>query len=151
MFGSVPTLTEPCNHSTDAYAMIFTNTIKTTLLFSWWKTETVLSYSISLVAIFILCILNQFLLSLWKPLPTSTKSSNSEYLPLGATHRRRIRIILNLLKTGVYLIQIAMSYMIMVMVMTLNVGVFVSAMLGLAVGFWLFLLQSDGEVLDRMN
>lgn len=55
-------------------------------------------------------------------------------------HNRRLR---RLVHSASYALQIASGYLLMLAAMTFNVGIFLSTILGLAAGYFLFL--ADGE------
>ena len=52
----------------------------------------------------------------------------------------------HLIRTGLYAVALTLSYFIMLIVMTMNVGLFVSAVLGLTLGHFFFAMPRKTEV-----
>lgn len=137
-----------------------------TILFSWWKIDTVLGLIGSMVAIFVLAVLYEGLkyyreYLFWKtynlleyrpvtgptprnpespqrPTPT-TSASPVQYVGEVIHKQPPTMLSLNhLFQTFLHIIQVTLSFMLMLIFMTYNVWLCMAVVLGAAVGYFLF-------------
>ncbi|XP_077230235.1 copper transporter 5-like [Tasmannia lanceolata] len=122
-----------------------------TLLFDSWKTDSWPSYTLTLLAVFLFSAFYQYMedrrlrfkkLVTRKPSPSITTPLLS---PL-YNNRNSSKFSIALL----FCINAAIGYLLMLAVMSFNGGVFISAVLGLSVGYFLF-RSGDEEVVVVEN
>ena len=118
-----------------------------TILFDSWKTDSWLSYFLSLFAVFLFSVFYQYMedrrlrLKLLKPSPPPESSAQTPLL----FHKLRARKWAPHQLAGAILFGVnsAIGYFLMLAVMSFNAGVFVAVVVGLAVGYLLF--RGDDE------
>ncbi|XP_076909125.1 copper transporter 5.1-like [Bidens hawaiensis] len=123
-----------------------------TLLFDSWKTDTWLSYALTLLACFIFSIFYQYmedrrlrfkLLSTSKASAVDSTSLLNKKVFAGGNRWTVGRIA----GSALFGINSALGYFLMLAVMSFNGGVFVAIVVGLAVGYLLFRSGDDEQVL----
>ncbi|XP_057537935.1 copper transporter 5 [Amaranthus tricolor] len=115
---------------------------KMVLLFDFWKTESWLSYSLSLLFCYLFAAFYQYMedrrLSILAMgiIPPSQGSGNTPLLPprLGTRLTKSSRFATAVL----FGVNSAIGYVLMLAVMSYNGGVLIAIVLGLAVGYFLF-------------
>lgn len=130
-----------------------------TILFSWWKIETVLGLIVSMIAIFLMATLYEGLkyyreYLFWKTYnlleyrPVSMPEKGSEEQTPAPTihyvgeviHKKTPSMlsINHLYQTVLHVIQVTLSFLLMLIFMTYNVWLAIAVVLGAAVGYFLF-------------
>ncbi|CAL5221667.1 g3896 [Coccomyxa viridis] len=124
--------------------MYFTATTHVTLWFQRWHTSSSAWYAISVVGLFALALLQEFLVSYRANIgmkaakPATTSSTDMNVTLTGgrslASPEARVKVALTLL----YAVNVAISYLLMLAIMTYNVGYFFAIVVGLAAGYFAF-------------
>ncbi|KFK26290.1 hypothetical protein AALP_AA8G228700 [Arabis alpina] len=127
--------------------------IKATILFDFWKTDSWLSYIISLLACFLFSAFYQYLenrriqfkslsssSSGNTPPPQSDSGVSAPLIPKSGNTTRSIAKTASVLLFGV---NAAIGYLLMLAAMSFNGGVFIAIVVGLTVGY-LFFRSDDG-------
>ncbi|KAL2548558.1 Copper transporter 5 [Forsythia ovata] len=127
---------------------------KVTILFDSWKTDSWISYFISLVACFLFCVFYQYMedrrlklklltLNTKNPPSSSGGGVNSPllYSKSGGGKWSASRFAGAIL----FGVNSAIGYFFMLAIMSFNGGVFIAVVLGLAVGYLIFRSGGDGE------
>ncbi|KAH7853112.1 hypothetical protein Vadar_033422 [Vaccinium darrowii] len=118
-----------------------------TLLFDWWTTSSWPTYSLSLLACFLFALLYQFLESLRRsPILTTTVVDRPSQPPpssiatplLSKSTGRTTHSLRRLAHAALFGVNAAIGYALMLAVMSFNGGVFLSVVLGIFVGYYLF-------------
>ncbi|XP_074267191.1 copper transporter 5-like [Silene latifolia] len=114
---------------------------KVTLLFDFWKTESILSYTITLLACFLFAVFYQYMedrrLSFLAMGITrqSQPSISTPFVPKpGARVSRSARFATAVLTV----VNTTIAYMLMLGVMSFNGGVLIAVVVGFGVGYYLF-------------
>ncbi|KAL3898000.1 MAG: hypothetical protein SGPRY_012931, partial [Prymnesium sp.] len=121
--------------------MVFTHSTDCTLLFSWWHPTTLPQYLLSLLAFFCICLVSEWLGA------HSRARLPAERSPL-VFSKRTASATTSLYPTLQPLLldccSIGTSYASMLLAMSFNIGVFVTVILGLAIGRACFGHSQDG-------
>ncbi|TYJ29684.1 hypothetical protein E1A91_A06G083800v1 [Gossypium mustelinum] len=119
-----------------------------TLLIDFWKTDSWLSYLLTLLACFLFSSFYQYMEDrrlLFRSLASSNPSPPSSAgasVPLLPKYRRSAKFATALL----FGINSAIGYLLMLAIMTFNGGIFLAIVLGLAVGYLVFRSADDETV-----
>ncbi|KAL8150784.1 hypothetical protein V2J09_020592 [Rumex salicifolius] len=129
--------------------------IQVTVLFDFWKTQTWIDYSLTLLACFLFSVFYQYLDSIRLRLnPSAVAGESASQSPLlvryttakfpegGCAWRAASAVMFG--------VNSALGYMLMLAVMSFNGGVLIAVVVGLAVGFFLF-RSSSSAVVDVDN
>ncbi|CAK0780326.1 hypothetical protein CVIRNUC_005013 [Coccomyxa viridis] len=129
--------------------MYFTNSSKVTLWLQQWHTSNSGWYAMSVIGLFILAVLQEFMISyratLGMKAAKATEGSSSD-INVNLTGNRTIALPesrVRLALTALYAVNVAISYLLMLAIMTYNVGYFIAIVLGLAVGYFIFFNSSS--------
>eukprot|EP01018_Ginkgo_biloba_P015558 Gb_28691 [translate_table: standard] len=116
-----------------------------TLLFDDWKTQTWLSYSLTLVAVFLFSVFHEYIVNLRSRFNgVSTAKDPSDLRvpflrkPSNAYTSKGVESVLFGLNAG-------LGYLLMLAVMSFNGGVFIAAILGFIVGYFIFRSGSEAK------
>ncbi|KAH7422324.1 hypothetical protein KP509_12G003700 [Ceratopteris richardii] len=114
-----------------------------TILFDGWKTTTWLSYSLSLVALFLSSIVLQYFSNLEiTNFFTGKTSSSTSFPPIEASllgkDTSSTSLGKKLLRSGIFGVRVGIGYLLMLAAMSFNGGVFIAIVLGFAVGHFVF-------------
>ncbi|XP_010535809.1 PREDICTED: copper transporter 5 [Tarenaya hassleriana] len=121
---------------------------KVTLLFDFWRTDSWLSYFLTLLACFLFSAFYQYMedrrlrfksLAAYRP-PPSSSTAPLIPKPAGSGPRSTARAASTLL----FGVNAAIGYMLMLAVMSFNGGVFIAVVVGLTVGYLVFRSGDDG-------
>ncbi|CAN6916987.1 unnamed protein product [Brassica oleracea var. botrytis] len=93
----------------------------TEVLFSGWPGTSSGMYALSLIVVFLLAVITEWL------------AHSLTLRCVGSTNRAT-----GIVQTALYTLRIGLSYLVMLAVMSFNGGIFIVAMAGFAVGFFLF-------------
>ena len=122
--------------------------IKATILFDFWKTDSWLSYILTLLACFVFAAFYQYLENRrlqFKSL-SSTRGVSAPLIPKSGT--RSAAKAASVLLFGV---NAAIGYLLMLAVMSFNGGVFIAIVVGLTVGYLVFRSDDDGADVAAEN
>lgn len=133
---------QPVGEMVRAMQNFFVWSKQITLWFSRWSTETVREYMLTLLAVFFLAVLYQWLTSIRTILVSRFKAMQDsagklDELEAGSTitlaqkHPKVAKLVLAVL----FGINSALGYLVMLAVMGFNVGVFLAVVLGLTVAY----------------
>ncbi|PIA43117.1 hypothetical protein AQUCO_02000513v1 [Aquilegia coerulea] len=128
---------------------------KVTLLFDSWKTDSYLSYFITLLVCFLFSVFYQYMEDRrirFKIISNSKKSSSSSNSSIESPLLTRLKINqpARYATSLLFAINSAIGYMLMLAIMSFNGGVFIAIVLGLAFGYLLF-RTGDEEVVVLEN
>ncbi|CAI5440950.1 unnamed protein product [Caenorhabditis angaria] len=139
------------------------------ILFSWWKTGSVLGMAVSMLITFLLCILYEaiksfrYFLAIWekqkRAMGIGESTADSEEIDERAHiapivqfsgYIRKLFTKYRLAQCGLYGIQMLLAYVLMLIVMTFNVNLILSVVFGTSVGYFLFTGTPfvEGQVAD---
>ncbi|XP_068660555.1 copper transporter 5 [Aristolochia californica] len=114
---------------------------KVTLLFDFWKTESWISYSLTLLAVFLFSVFYQYMEDRrlrFKVISSAVPSVSSVDTPLLGSRLYSKRQVAKFAVAFLFGINSAIGYLLMLAVMSYNGGVFVAVVLGLFVGYSIF-------------
>jgi hypothetical protein len=129
-------------HRQAAHSMAFSQSVDCILLFTWWHPTTLATYLLSLIGVFCLCILSEWLSAYSRRASASTAvgcHGSVERMPLFSSGSLKAQSASSGLLSGLRPIllnacAVGLSYMPMLLAMSFNVGVFVTVAIGIAVG-----------------
>ncbi|XP_013616439.1 PREDICTED: copper transporter 5 [Brassica oleracea var. oleracea] len=122
--------------------------IKATILFDFWKTDSWLSYILTLLACFVFAAFYQYLENRrlqFKSL-SSTRGVSAPLIPKSGT--RSAAKAASVLLFGV---NAAIGYLLMLAAMSFNGGVFIAIVVGLTAGYLVFRSDDDGANAEAEN
>jgi len=112
---------------------------KLTLLFKGWSVNDTKELSFYLVVIFTLAALYECLRGLQKVFMFKTRMP--ERRPIRSQQEKdavlRKRLVMHIVATLLYIVQVCFGYMLMLLVMTYNYIILISTILGVTIGFYL--------------
>lgn len=125
--------------STAGHGLFFTTGKVTTVLFEGWQTSNYGEYIGTCLFVILLGILIEWL-SMVRECYSHKKMSDfaSMNSPAAAGSTSNAQLGQHLVKTMLYMSSITLAYSLMLIVMTYNVGLFISAVLGLTIGYLTF-------------
>ncbi|KAL5698307.1 hypothetical protein ACHQM5_029364 [Ranunculus cassubicifolius] len=121
-----------------------------TILFDSWKTDSYISYIISLFTLFLFSIFYQYMedrrLRLKILSTTKNKSSNSSSIETPLLSRFGKNKAVKYATALMFGVNSAVGYFLMLAIMSFNWGVFIAVILGLSLGYLFFRCGDDDEV-----
>ena len=131
-------------HPSDTMVMVFSTRMDPVLLFAAWHPQTAAQYTLSLMLIFGLAVLHEWLVRQKRLCDARHRSAaHGEALPLfrAATLSRseRVHTITRILAAMcLHAASVTTSFLLMLLIMSFNVGVFTAVVAGLSVGHAIF-------------
>lgn len=120
---------------------------KVTILFDSWKTDSLISYAISLLACFLIAVFYQYMEDrrIKFKLIASSPPRSGLTVPLIREKFGVSGTAAKLAGAVMFGVNSAVGYMLMLAIMSFNAGVFVAVVLGLAVGYLVFRSGDDDD------
>ncbi|KAJ4812696.1 hypothetical protein LUZ62_025262 [Rhynchospora pubera] len=127
-----------------------------TILFDFWRTNSWLSYSLSLLALFLASAFYQYMEDRrvrFKILAESKPASSEPSIETPLLYGRAIRgwSLARSATAVLFTVNSAIGYMLMLAVMSFNGGVFIAIVVGLGVGYLVFRSGGGDEVLVTID
>lgn len=133
--------------------MTFSQSTDVVLLFDWWHPRSGGEYALSLCVIFLICLLQEWLVAQRAiQARVAGNSSPAESTPLFTEARpppRRVVMLEHLTVHLVYAGSVALGFLLMLLVMSFNGGVFLTVVAGLGTGHALFMPARASALADN--
>jgi len=113
--------------------MTFTSGIHVKVLFDFWDAKSPGVYAASIIIVSFFCLMYVFLHYLTQKLQRDRMRKFSA--------REDISWLLTIIQLVAYCGQVTLSYLIMLVAMTYNAGLFITVVLSLTLGYWIFYLR----------
>eukprot|EP01119_Soliformovum_irregulare_P024401 TRINITY_DN8740_c0_g1_i1.p1 TRINITY_DN8740_c0_g1~~TRINITY_DN8740_c0_g1_i1.p1 ORF type:complete len:168 (-),score=15.80 TRINITY_DN8740_c0_g1_i1:51-530(-) len=122
-------------------AMTFHWSYDTAILFDWWHPQDPFPFYVSCIICVVMTIAYEYLKTQQALLPSIPVEKKGKRQTWPNREDAMVR-------TGLYVLQMALAYIIMLIFMTYNIGLCISVLFGYALGFYLFgAARSQEEVL----
>mmetsp|Transcript_3740 Transcript_3740/g.8064 ORF Transcript_3740/g.8064 Transcript_3740/m.8064 type:complete len:221 (-) Transcript_3740:182-844(-) len=141
-------LSEHAHAGSHSHNSFFSQNYDVILLFEWWHPRVPLGYMLSLLVIFLLCILAEWLSWRLRESEHLSRGVTSESVPLtfrcveADAEMRGVQVRAQIVKGArrfwMRACSVALSFMVMLLVMTMNTGVFCTVVVGISTGRLLF-------------
>ncbi|QDZ22850.1 putative Ctr copper transporter [Chloropicon primus] len=123
--------------------MYFTNSYKTTLWFKEWRSESRMDYYFMLFVVTVLGFALEALQSVRRDLDNKRGHHYEELLDVQAENREHYMKLVRAASAFLYFLSLLLGYLLMLAAMTFNVGLFLSVIVGMTLGFY-FLRTKEG-------